>query len=310
MDRFEAMTILLAAVDAGSLSAASRRLRLPLARVSRRVAELEEHLGMRLLLRGNRKLVLTEAGRDYVSSCRRIMEELAEVERVATGEYRAPHGELTISAPQGMARSDLLPVVVEFQRTYPEIRVRVQLTERNVNLVEDHVDVALRVGELPDSSMIATRVALIRRVLCASPAYLKTKGRPKTLADLASHDCVAYEGYSAGDTWEFHSEGAIQMIQVRSRLLVNFSDAAITAAAAGAGIARLFSYQIEDLVKAGVLVILLEAYEPAPRPISLIYPSQRHVPQKLRAFLDFAIPRLRERLGYSSSSAVGRVSAA
>jgi DNA-binding transcriptional LysR family regulator len=298
MDRFEAMTILLAAVDAGSFSAASRRLRLPLARVSRRVAELEEHLGMRLLLRGNRKLVLTDAGRDYVSSCRRIMEELAEVERVATGEYRKPHGELTISAPQGMARGDLLPVIVEFQRTYPDIRMRVQLTERNVNLVEEHIDVALRVGELPDSSMIATRVALIRRVLCASPAYLKIKGRPKTLADLASHDCVTYEGYAAANTWEFNSAGAIEMIQVPSRLLVNFSDAAIDAATAGAGIARLLSYQVNDLVKAGALVILLEAYEPAPRPISLIYPSQRQVPQKLRAFLDFSVPRLRKRLGY------------
>src|SRR5262249_39667786 len=184
------MTILLAAVDMGSLSAASRQLRIPLATVSRRVAELEEHLNVRLLHRGNRKVVLTDAGRGYVTSCRRIIEEIAEVERTTSGEYHAPQGELTISLPAVLGRTHVLPIVVEFRRTHRDLRMRMLLTDRAVNLLEEHVDVAVRVGELPDSSLIATRVGLIRPVLCASPAYLKKRGVPKTPVDLVKHDCL------------------------------------------------------------------------------------------------------------------------
>ena len=176
MDRLDAMTVLLAAVDTGSLSAAGRQLRLPLATVSRRVSELEEHLNIRLLLRGTRKLTLTDAGRSYVTLCRRIMEDIAEAERTAAGEYLTPRGELTLSVSQVMGRVHVMPVVAEFLRTYPDIRMRVQLNDRNVNLLEEDVDLALRIGELPDSSMIAVRVASIRQVLCASPAYLKIGG--------------------------------------------------------------------------------------------------------------------------------------
>jgi DNA-binding transcriptional LysR family regulator len=297
MDRLEAMTILLSAVDNGSLSAASRQLRIPLATVSRRVSELEEHLKIRLLLRGNRKLVLTEAGRAYVASIRRVMEDIAEVERAATGEYHAPQGELVISVPQVMGRTHALPVIVEFLRAFPDIRARIQFVDRNVNLLEEHVDVALRVGELPDSSMIATRVGMIRQVLCASPAYMKARGTPKEPADLSAHDCVGYEGFLVGTNWEFWHEGAIQTIPIRWRLLVNSIEAAVIAAAGDAGIARVLSYQIGQHVKSRSLVRLLKAYEPPATPVSLVYPSQRQVPLKLRAFLDFAIPRLRMRLG-------------
>jgi DNA-binding transcriptional LysR family regulator len=297
--RLEAMTILLAAVDAGSLSGASRQLRIPLATVSRRVSELEEHLKVRLLMRGNRKLTLTDAGRAYVASCRRIVEDIAEAERTAAGEYRAPQGELIFSVPLGvMARIYVVPIVVDFLRTYPDIRIRVQLTDRIVSLLEEHIDLALRLGELPDSSLIAARVGLIRPVLCASPDYLKARGVPKTPEDLASHDCVAYdEGYTPGGNWAFRKKGSSQTITVASRLILNSSEAAVVAATAGAGIARVMSHQIHELVQAGSLVVLLEAYELAPMPVSLVYPSQRHVPLKLRAFLDFLIPRLRERLG-------------
>ena len=302
MDRLEAMAILLAAVDTGSLSAASRRLRIPLATVSRRVSELEQHLGIRLLLRGSRKLTLTDAGRDYVESCRRIVEEIAEAERAASGEYRKPQGELVISAPTTMGRTHALPVAVEFLRAHLDIRMRVQLTDRTVNLVEEHVDVALRIGELPDSSMIAARVGLIREVLCASPAYLKTRGVPKQPADLASHDGIAHQSqYTTQANWTFQAKGRSHTIQVPSRLVVSTAEAALVAAAGGAGIARVFSYYMVDLPKARELVNLLEAYEPPPVPVHLIYPGQRHVPLKLRAFLDFSIPRLRARLGYKTS---------
>ncbi|WP_425988696.1 LysR substrate-binding domain-containing protein [Ensifer sp. R-19] len=302
MDRLDAMTILLAAVDTGSLSAASRQLRLPLATVSRRVSDLEEHLKIRLLLRGHRKLTLTDSGRSYVASCRRIMEDIAEAERTAAGEYLTPRGELTISAPQVMGRIHLMPVVADFLRTYPDIRMRVQLTDRNVNLLEEDVDLALRARELPDSSMIALRAGWERRVLCASPAYLKDGELPQKPTDLASHDCVAYEGAVVpqgltGTNWEFGSGGTLEFVPIPYRLVVNSLEAAVSAAVAGAGIARVLSSQIDDLVNSGQLVTLLEAYEPSPIPVSFIYPSQRQVPLKLRAFLDFAVPRLRERLG-------------
>jgi DNA-binding transcriptional LysR family regulator len=301
MDRLEAMTILVAAVDTGSLSAASRHLRIPLATVSRRVSELEEHLNVRLLHRGNRKLVLTDIGQSYVASCRRIMEEIAEVERAASGEYRAPQGELIITAPAVLGRSHLLPIVVEFLRAFPDVRMRLQLTDRHVNLVEEHVDLAVRIGELPDSSTIAMRVGAVGLVLCASPAYLKKRGTPKQPADLAAHDCVIHEGHATSYNWRFFTEESAQTVQIPSHLAVSLGEAAVAAAAAGAGIARVLSYLIDDLVKSRSLVKLLEAYEPPPIPVSLIYPSQRQVPLKLRAFLDFSIPRLRQRLGYRNT---------
>jgi DNA-binding transcriptional LysR family regulator len=300
MDRLEAMTILMAAVDTGSLSAASRQLGIPLATVSRRVSELEEHLKIRLLLRGHRKVELTDAGRGYVAACRRIAEDIAEAERMAAGEYRAPQGELIISVPFVIGRSFVMPVVVEFIETYPDIRIDVQLSDRVVNLVQEHVDLALRVGELPDSSMIATRVGLIRQIVCASPAYLKRRGTPKKPLDLAAHDCIGNKFFAFSEDWPFRVDGKLQQIPVPARLSVNSSDAALVATVAGAGIARVLSCHIADQLKSRALVSLLEAYESPPMPVSLIYPSQRQEPLKLRAFLDFAVPRLRKRLGYKS----------
>jgi DNA-binding transcriptional LysR family regulator len=302
MDRLEAMTILLAAIDHGSLSASSRHLRIPLATVSRRVAELEEHLGVRLLVRGARRLTLTNIGRDYVASCRHIMEEIGEAERTAAGEYRKPQGELTISVPMSMGRTHALPVVAEFLRTHPDIRMHVQLNDRKVNLPEEHIDVALRIGELPDSSLIAMPLGLIREVLCASPDYLKCKGVPKTPDDLDCHECITYQGYYATwANWEFSAEGTKFSKLVPSRLIVSSAEAAVSAASAHAGIARVLSYQIADLVRDGLVVKLLEPYEPKPLPVNWVYPSQRQVPLKLRAFLDFSIPRLKDRLKEKSS---------
>ncbi|WP_266181392.1 LysR family transcriptional regulator [Dyella humicola] len=300
MDRFDGITTLLAAVDAGSLSAASRQLRIPLPTVSRRVADLEEQLKVRLLLRGHRSLTLTEAGRSYVASCRRIMEDLAEAERTAIGEYHTPRGELVFSVPLVMGLAQGLPVAAEFLRAYPDIRMRVQLVDRIVNLLEEHVDVALRVGVLPDSSLVATRVGMIKRVLCASPEYLKEHGKPTSPEELSSHHCVGYETITAGTNWDFHHEGRMQTVAISPRIIVNSIEGAVVAATAGVGIARVLSYQIEKLVAAGALVQLLEAHDPPAMPVSLIYPEQRQVPLKLRAFLDFAIPRLRSRLSHAT----------
>src|ERR1700676_3464640 len=176
MDRLESMSILVAAVDAGSLSAAARRLGTPLATVSRKVSELEAHLKTRLLTRSSRKLALTDAGRSYSEACKRILEDVGEAERAASGEYSAPKGDLIITAPIVFGRLHVLPIAMEFLKAYPDIDIRIVLADRLVNLLEDHIDLAVRIGELPDSSLVATRVGAIRRVACASPAYLAVHG--------------------------------------------------------------------------------------------------------------------------------------
>lgn len=297
MDRLEAMNILVAAADTGSLSAASRQLRVPLATVSRRVAELEAHLGARLLHRGARKLILTDAGRDYVASSRRIIEEIAEIERRASGEYQMPRGELVMSAPAVLGRLHLLPVVNAFLRAFPDIRMRLQFTDRHVNLVEEHVDLAMRVGALVDSDgMIATRIGAIRRSLCASPAYLEKRGIPRTPADLAVHDCLLLDTPSGSNRWRLFDKGQPRDVDVPSRLSVNLGEAVVAAAADGAGIAPALSYLIEDQVRSGALVRVLEDNEPPAMPANIVYASHHQPALKLRAFLDFAVPRLRSRL--------------
>lgn len=302
MDRLEAMVILLAAIDTGSLSAASRKLRIPLATVSRRVSELEAHLNVQLLVRGTRKLTLTEAGRGYVASCRRVLEDIADIERTASGEYHAPQGELVISVPPVMGRIHVMPVIVEFLHAYPQIRLQVQLTDRLVNLLEERVDLVLRIGEQPSSSLVSTRIGLLREVVCASPAYLKKREIPRKPEDLLLHDCITYEGYAVGSSWKFLSKGRSVSVDVSSRLMVNSVEAAVVAAVEAAGIARVTSYQIEKLLKSGSLVKLLEAFEPIPAPINLMYASRSPIPLKLRAFIDFAVPRLRERLGLAQNA--------
>ena len=292
----EAMSILVAAVDAGSLSAASRRLGTPLATVSRKVSELEAHLGTRLLNRSSRRLTLTEAGQSYVAACKRILDDIGEAERAASGEYRVPRGDLIITAPIVFGRLHVLPVVTEFLKTFPEIDVRLLLSDRVVNLFEDPIDLAVRVGELPDSGLVAIRVGAIRRVVCGSPAYFSARGTPKSPRDLGAHDCVTFEALMAPEAWTFTTGRSEVSIPIHSRLVVNTAEAAIDAAIAGVGITRVLSYQIATATQVGTLVIALQEFEPAPWPVSLVYGGGRLLPLKLRAFLDFSAPRLKARL--------------
>lgn len=295
MNRLEAMTTLLAVVDAGSLSAASRRMRAPLATISRRISDLEKHLGAQLLLRSNRRLELTDAGRAYVAACRDILASVDHAERAVAGEYLAPRGEIAISAPIVFGRIHLLPVLLEFLKVFPEIDARLTLSDRNAHFLDDQIDVALRIGELPDSALKATRIGAVRRVLCASPAYLQEAGAPAAPKDLASHACISFESMGGAAEWIFRQGKQTIAAPIRSRLVVNTAEAAIDAAMSGLGITRVLSYQVEDALRRGALVTILEAFETAPLPVSLIYPAQGAMPQKLRAFLDFASERLRER---------------
>jgi DNA-binding transcriptional LysR family regulator len=296
MDRLESMTVLVAVVDAGSLSAAARRLRMPLATVSRKVGELEAHLKTRLLTRTTRQLSLTEAGESYVAACRRILEEIGEAERTATGEYTTPRGDLTITAPVVFGRLHVVPVVAEFLALYPEIDVRLTLADRVVNLLEDHVDVAVRIGALPDSALVAVGLGAIRRVVCASPGYLADHGVPQHPRDLAAHRCITFEGLASARTWVFWAGKTPLTLPVNSRLVINTAEAAIEAAMLGVGLTRVLSYQVADAVARGKLDLVLEAFEPEPWPVSLVHAGQAPLPLKLRAFLDFAAPRLRARV--------------
>ena len=293
MDRLGGMSVFVAVVTAGSFSAASRELRMPLPTVSRKVAELESHLKARLLVRGTRRLALTEAGELYLASCRRILEAVADAERGAAGEYNAPQGELVITAPVSFGRMHLVPVAAEFLVEHAQVDLRLVLSDRPLNLVDEHLDVALRIGELPDSSLVATRMGTVRVVTCASPGYLERRGTPKSVEALASHDCVTFSALGAVDGWLL-PDGSL--VRVKSRLLVNTAEAALDAAVAGVGITRLLSYQVADAVRAKKLTVVLRRSESPALPVNLVYVRERRVSGKLRAFLDFAAPRLRKRI--------------
>jgi DNA-binding transcriptional LysR family regulator len=296
MDRLESMSILVAAVEAGSLSAAARRLGTPLATVSRKVSELEAHLKTRLLNRSSRQLTLTDAGRSYVEACKRILEDVGEAERAASGEYSTPKGDLIVSAPIVFGRLHVLPIATEFLKAYPDIDIRIVLADRVVDLFEDHVDLAARIGELPDSSLVATQVGSIRKVVCGSPTYFAERGTPQSPGELDAHDCVTFEGLMSPHTWTFTIGKSDAPVAIHSRLIVNTAEAAIDAAIAGVGITRVLSYQIANAMQADALAVVLEKFEPAPSPVSLVYTGQGRLPLKLRAFLDFAAPRLKARL--------------
>ncbi|POR50843.1 LysR family transcriptional regulator [Bosea psychrotolerans] len=296
MDRLDAMSLLLEVIDSGSFSAAGRRLGMPLATVSRRISDLERHLQTRLLTRTSRKVALTEAGRSYVVACRRILESVDEAERAAAGEYATPKGELILTAPIVFGRLHVLPVVTQFLSAYPDINIRIIFADRLVDLVDDHVDIAVRIGALPDSNLIARSIGVIRTIACASPGYLDVRGRPTVPAELTQHETIAFEGALSARDWGFQNSETHVVVSLSPRLIVNTAEAAVDAAIAGAGVTRVLSYQVADAVRAGKLEIILRPFEPAPWPVNLVHASQGLVPQKLRAFMDFAAPRLRARL--------------
>jgi len=296
MDRLDAMALLLTVVEVGSLSAAGRKLNVPLATVSRRISELEGHLGARLLARSTRRLDLTDSGRDYVAACRRILDQVQEAERVASGEYSAPRGDLIVTAPLVLGRLHVAPIAVEFLKAYPAVNLRLALADRSLDLLEEHVDLAVRVGELADSALKALRVGEIRRVVCASPTYLAERGTPTRPAELDGHCRVVFSGALDVGAWIFGSGSTAETSSFRPRLTVNTAEAAIDAAVSGFGITRVLSYQIAPALKAGALITIMEEFEPPPLPVNLVYAGQRLLPLKLRAFLDYAGPRLKAAL--------------
>lgn len=296
MNRLESMSMLVAVAEAGSLSAAGRGLGVPLTTVSRKISELEAHLGTELIKRSSRRIALTDAGGAYIEACKRILEEIGEAERAAAGEYQAPRGELIVTAPVVFGRLHVLPVICDFLKAYPEIDIRLVQSDRNINLLDEHIDLAVRIGPLPDSSLMATRVGTVRRVVCASPAYFAARGTPLTPAALDTHDCITSDVLGAPDAWRFGTGASEVAVAIRSRIFVSTAEAAVDAAVAGIGVTRLLSYQTARAVGEGTLAIALTDFEPPPQPVNLLHTGGRRVPLKLRAFLDFAAPRLKARL--------------
>jgi DNA-binding transcriptional LysR family regulator len=296
MDRIESMKIFIATLDQGSLAGAGRVLKRSPAAVSRAIASLEAHVGVELLYRTTRSIRLSEAGERYAVACRRILTELEEAEIQAVGERSAPRGMLTISAPPISGEDILRPIIDEFLDAFPLVSVHLLLLDRSVNLVEEGIDIALRVAELPDSSLIATRVGgEIRRVVVGSPDYLASHPPIREPADLAKHQIIAFTNLGL-DSWTFPPTSGASVprsIQFVPRLTVNTVRAALASAIGGRGVTRLYSYHVATAVAGGKLEVILADAEYPPLPAHLLTPNGRASVPKVRAFIDFAAPRLR-----------------
>ncbi|BCZ83717.1 LysR family transcriptional regulator [Paraburkholderia terrae] len=289
--------MLLTAVDRGSLSAAARELKIPASTLTRKVADLEELLGTRLLIRTTRKLTLTDAGMSYVAAARRILDLVREQEREATGEFATAKGELVVTAPVQLGRLHILPVINQFLAQYPDISVRLLLSDRNLDLIDSHADLALRIGELADSSMIATRIGSLRPIVCASPAFLANHTPPREPDDLVKYSCVVFNSpYLSPWRFRLPTTNKTYVLGVKPRLEVTTPDAAVSAAVDNAGITYVFEHDSDEAIRSGQLEILLPQFEIEPVPVHLVHVSRNLMAIKLRHFIDFAAPKLRQSL--------------
>src|SRR5271165_719991 len=286
MDRLDAMRIFVAVAKLGSFAEAARQLRLSPSVVTRSIARLEEQLGLTVLSRTTRSLRLTERGEIYLESCQQILEDIDGAERRVRGENAEPRGDLKVAAPILFGRLHVLPVVNRVLSEHHALSIRLTLSDRNVHLVDEGVDVAVRIGELADSSLIAIKLGAVSRVLVASPAYLKERGVPSSPTKLAAHDTIAFESLDATNEWRFRA--GEKTVRVEPRLAVNSADAAIAAAEAGIGITRALSYQIKAAVLAGRLVPILQAFAPPQSPVSAVYPARRIASANVAAFVKAA----------------------
>jgi len=284
MDQLDAMRVFVAVAEAESFAAASRRMRLSSAAASRAVAQLEDRLGLSLLARTTRRVRLTERGAVYLETCRRVLADLETGERLTRGEDADPRGTLTVSAPILFGRLHVLPVVEALIRRHPRLDVRLMLSDRQVSLVEEGVDVAVRIGELADSALVARKVGAVQRVLVASPAYLAARGAPTTPADLERHDIIAFEGVDATPDWRFGG-AAPTTVRPHPRLSVNGAEAAIAAVESGLGVTRALSYQVRAGLAAGRLRLVLHNFAPPPIPVSLAHPPARRASPNVSAFI-------------------------
>jgi DNA-binding transcriptional LysR family regulator len=295
MDRADSLAVFAEVAERGSFAQAARRLGRSPTAITRAIAELEARLNVRLFNRTTRAVALTEAGRRLLAGARRVLADLDEVERSAAGEGSAPRGELRVTAPILFGRLHVEPLVLEFLGRFPDVSVALALIDRPVDLIEEGLDVAVRIGALPESSAVATRVGAMHRVVVAAPDYLARHSTPQTPAELGDHSIVAFSGMFGVDRWLFRRQGEEISAPINPRLIVSTAEAALDAARGGFGITRVVGYQAADDIARGSLRRVLREYEGDEVPIHLMYPGGRFPPPKLRAFLDFVTPRLRRR---------------
>jgi len=293
VDRLHAMKTFVTVVESGGFTAAARKLDVSLSVASRVVTELEAHLGVRLLTRTTRVVRPTDTGTAYYENCKRILAEIEEADLAAAGTHAAPRGSLVVTAPVLFGARHVTPIVVEYLQRYPEVDVHCVLVDRNINFIDEGVDVGIRLGELPSSSLQAILVGRVRRVVCAAPSYLQRHGIPRTPDDLQRHTLIQSTGVNTLPEWRFMEQGEPKPLRIAPRLATSTNDSAISAAVAGLGLARVLSYQVAGELWDDRLRVVLAEYEPPPLPIHVIHREGRHAMQKVRAFLDLAIERLR-----------------
>ncbi|MBK9366150.1 MAG: LysR family transcriptional regulator [Deltaproteobacteria bacterium] len=289
MDRLHAMTTFVSVVDQGGFTQAARRLKVSPSAVTRSIAALEEHLGARLLQRTTRSVTLTDVGSRYLVRARQILADVQEAEESAQAERSAPTGHLVIAAPVVFGRLHVAPVVCAYLSRHPEVSCELTLGDRNVNLVEDGVDAAVRIGRQDDTTLVSRAIGATRRVLVASPRYLDARGAPESLAALADHDTIQFNPGSTAAEWRLTEGGEARRIGITPRFTTNSADAAIGHARLGGGITQVLAYQVADDVRAGQLVVVLPQHEEAPLPIQVVFPSTRLLSAKVRAFVDLIV---------------------
>src|SRR6478735_5353917 len=286
MDRIDAMQAFVAVADGQGFAPAARKLGLSPSAVTRLIAALEQRLGARLLQRTTRQVTLTDAGSRYLERVRRILADVEEAEQAVEGERTRPGGRLVISAPVGFGRLHVSPVVSAYLKRFPEVGADLRLSDRMVNLVEDGVDLAVRIGHLPDSTLVARHVGEMRRIVVASTGYLKARGEPKRPEEIAAHDTIQFGAMTASPDWRFVEDGREVRVATTPRLSTNSADAAIQYAEAGGGLTRVLAYQAAESLKAGRLKIVLAPFAPPALPIHIVYPTSRLLSAKVRTFVD------------------------
>jgi DNA-binding transcriptional LysR family regulator len=287
------MTTFVAVAEAGGFAAAARRLGVSPPVVTRGVSSLEAHLGAKVLTRTTRKVKLTEAGARYPEDCRRVLAELDDIEAAVSGDYAELRGVLALTASVMFGRLYVAPILLDFLAEHPQLNARVVLSDRVLDLIDEGLNVAVRIAKLNDSSLTALRVGEVRRVVCASPAYLRKHGVPKTPEDLARFDAIAFAPERSSPSWSFDSKRGKITVRPRAQLLANASEIGIQGALAGRGVTRVLSYMVASELRAGRLKLVLEEYEPEPLPIHVVYREGRRAPARVRAFADYTAQRLR-----------------
>ena len=293
MDRLHHMTVFVAVAEAESFAAAGRRLGMSPPAVTRAVSALEKRLGVRLLTRSTRLVRITEAGERYLEDCRRIIADADEADESVAGLNAAPRGHLSVTAPVLFGQLYVMPGIVEYLRRYPDVTARALFLDRVVNLVDEGLEVAVRIGDLPDSSLKAVRVGQVRRIVCAAPGYLAARGTPDHPEQLTQHTIISASGVTPSAEWRFQDAGRPLQVRLQPRLVVTTNDGAIAATAAGLGITRLLSYQLARQLAAGDLVTILSDFELPPLPVHVVHREGRQSSAKVRAFVDLLVARLR-----------------